>query len=80
MGASGLMTGFSPLQSYSSLSGDLPYPIISDPKRELAVKFGMLDPEEKDKEGLPLTCRAVSGTALLLHGSLCVCVLCRCSS
>jgi len=36
-----------------------PYPIIADPKRELAVQFGMLDPDEKDNQGLPLTCRAV---------------------
>lgn len=35
------------------------YPIISDPKRELAVKFGMLDPDEKDASGIPLTARAV---------------------
>ena len=56
----GLMAGASsPLQSYSKQSGDFPYPIISDPKRELAVQLGMLDPDEKDKAGLPLTCRAV---------------------
>ncbi|KAJ9579760.1 hypothetical protein L9F63_004597 [Diploptera punctata] len=36
-----------------------PYPIIADEKRELAVELGMLDPVEKDKDGLPLTCRAV---------------------
>jgi len=36
-----------------------PYPIIADPKREIAITFGMLDPVEKDKAGLPLTCRAV---------------------
>ena len=35
------------------------YPIISDPGRDVAVLYGMLDPEEKDDEGLPLTCRAV---------------------
>jgi len=35
------------------------YPIISDPNREIAVLYGMLDPAEKDKQGLPLTCRAV---------------------
>ena len=35
------------------------YPIIADEGRDLAVKFGMVDPEEKDKDGLPLTCRAV---------------------
>ncbi|KAK3771385.1 hypothetical protein RRG08_050436 [Elysia crispata] len=37
----------------------LPYPIIADEKRELAVKLGMLDPDERTKEGLPLTARAV---------------------
>merc|ERR1712224_690648 len=35
------------------------YPIISDPGRDVAVLYGMLDPEEKDAEGLPMTCRAV---------------------
>ncbi|MED6237988.1 Peroxiredoxin-6 [Ataeniobius toweri] len=37
----------------------LPYPIIADSKRELAVALGMLDPDEKDKDGLPLTARCV---------------------
>jgi len=37
----------------------LPYPIIADEKRELAVKLGMIDPDEKDAAGLPLTARAV---------------------
>lgn len=36
------------------------YPIIADPKRELAIQLGMLDPAEKDKAGLPLAARAVS--------------------
>ncbi|KAG8234607.1 hypothetical protein J437_LFUL017725 [Ladona fulva] len=36
-----------------------PYPIAADESRELAVQLGMLDPIEKDKDGLPLTCRAV---------------------
>ncbi|CAL5219368.1 g1188 [Coccomyxa viridis] len=35
------------------------FPIIADPTREIAVKYGMLDPSLKDKEGLPLTIRAV---------------------
>eukprot|EP01006_Ploeotia_vitrea_P066893 TRINITY_DN95958_c0_g1_i1.p1 TRINITY_DN95958_c0_g1~~TRINITY_DN95958_c0_g1_i1.p1 ORF type:complete len:247 (-),score=42.23 TRINITY_DN95958_c0_g1_i1:57-734(-) len=39
-------------------SAEFPYPIIADPKRELACQFGMLDPVEKDKAGIPLTCRA----------------------
>merc|ERR1719233_1641165 len=38
---------------------EVSYPIIEDPSRDLAVKFGMLDPEEKDAAGLPLTARAV---------------------
>lgn len=36
-----------------------PYPIIDDEKRELAVKFQMLDKDEIGSSGLPLTCRAV---------------------
>ena len=49
------------MQAYNKLpEGQFPYPIISDPKRELAVKLGMVDPDEKDKAGLPVTCRAVS--------------------
>ena len=55
------LTGPSFLQSYNGLGvDDFPYPIISDPNRDLAVQLGMLDPLEKDKAGLPLTCRAVS--------------------
>jgi len=46
------------IKSYGKLS-EVSYPIIEDPSRDLAVKFGMLDPEEKDAAGLPLTARAV---------------------
>jgi len=35
------------------------YPIIADDKRELALKFNMLDKDEINAEGIPLTCRAV---------------------
>ena len=52
------------IQSYSSLSEKFPFPIIADDKRELAVKFGMLDPDERDSKGMVLTCRAVSGLSL----------------
>ncbi|XP_043555846.1 peroxiredoxin-6 [Chiloscyllium plagiosum] len=38
---------------------NLPFPIIADEKRELAVQLGMLDPAEKNSQGLPLTARAV---------------------
>jgi 1-Cys peroxiredoxin 6 len=37
-----------------------PYPILADSKRELAILLGMIDPDERDAKGLPLTCRAVS--------------------
>lgn len=48
------------IQSWRHSSGEkFPYPIISDPGRELCVKLGMLDPDEKDSEGMPLSCRAV---------------------
>ncbi|XP_037798231.1 peroxiredoxin-6-like [Penaeus monodon] len=47
------------IQAYNCLSGEFPYPIIADEKRELAVKLGMLDPDEKDAAGMPLTARAV---------------------
>eukprot|EP00897_Mesotaenium_endlicherianum_P009083 jgi/Mesen1/8202/ME000442S07480 len=35
------------------------YPIIADPSREIAVKYGMLDPMDKDSKGVALTARAV---------------------
>lgn len=38
---------------------ELGYPIIADPSREIAVKLGMLDPDEKTAAGLPATARAV---------------------
>ncbi|KAH7711320.1 1-Cys peroxiredoxin [Aphelenchoides avenae] len=40
-------------------SDKLPFPIIADERRELATQLEMLDPEEKDAKGLPLTVRAV---------------------
>lgn len=56
------------IQAYNKLSSDdFPYPIISDPNRDIAIQLGMLDPDEKDKAGLPLTARAVSTTLTILH-------------
>jgi len=46
------------IQAYNCIEGDFPFPIVSDEKRELAVKLGMLDPDEKDAGGMPLTARA----------------------
>ena len=38
---------------------ELPYPILSDPTREVASKLGMLDPHISDGDGMPLTVRGV---------------------
>ncbi|XP_037104917.1 peroxiredoxin-6 [Syngnathus acus] len=43
----------------SQASNPLPFPIIADEKRELANKLGMLDPDEIDGDGIPLTARCV---------------------
>jgi 1-Cys peroxiredoxin 6 len=47
------------IQSYVGKSGPFPYPIIADPQRTLAKQLGMIDPDELDTKGMPLTCRAV---------------------
>ncbi len=46
------------IKAYNSLEG-FSYPIIADPDRNVATLYGMMDPDEKDAAGLPLTCRAV---------------------
>lgn len=38
----------------------LPFPIIDDKNRDLAILLGMLDPAEKDEKGMPVTARVVS--------------------
>ena len=47
------------IKSYGSLKGRFPYPIIDDRNRELANLLDMIDPDEIDSAGLPLTARAV---------------------
>jgi len=51
------------VESFNARGGkakkDLTFPIIADPDRKLAVKFGMLDPDEIDAQGIPLPARAV---------------------
>ncbi|EDW57858.1 peroxiredoxin-6 [Drosophila virilis] len=46
------------IKSYGKLAS-FDYPIIADDKRELAVKLNMLDKDELNAAGIPLTCRAV---------------------
>ncbi|CAO2637427.1 PRDX6 [Lemmus lemmus] len=53
-----------PSQDINAYNGDeptekLPFPIIDDKKRELAILLGMLDPSEKDEKGMPVTARVV---------------------
>ena len=38
----------------------LPFPIIDDKNRDLAIQLGMLDPAERDEKGMPVTARVVS--------------------
>lgn len=45
--------------SYGGLHGDLPFPIVCDAERKLAADLGIMDPDEKDCKGAPLTCRCV---------------------
>lgn len=49
------------IKAYANVdqSTEFPYPIIDDEKRELAVKFNMLDRDEVNSNGITLTCRTV---------------------
>lgn len=48
------------IEAHASITGtEFPYPIIADEDRKLATQLGMIDPDEKDKSGMPLTARAV---------------------
>lgn len=48
------------IKVFAGYSGDqFPYPIIADENRELCVELGMLDPDEKNAQGIPLPARAV---------------------
>ena len=68
------------IQAYNNLAAaDFPFPIISDPSRDIAIQLGMLDPSEKDKSGLPLTARAVRRTSTSYKFYL-LFLLCRFSS
>jgi 1-Cys peroxiredoxin 6 len=46
------------IKAYNKLD-NFSYPIIADPSRKIATEYGMMDPDERDAAGLPLTCRAV---------------------
>lgn len=47
------------VMAFCGCQGALPYPIIADHNRELSVQLGMLDPDERDSQGMPLTARCV---------------------
>ncbi|KAL7287107.1 peroxiredoxin-6 [Trichogramma pretiosum] len=46
------------IKSYGEFM-EFPYPIIADESRDIAVNLGMLDPAELNKEGMPVSARAV---------------------
>ena len=70
-----------PLQDVMAFNTDadssLPFPIIADDKRELSVQLGMLDPDERDKDGLPLTARCVRNCGFVQNRLLIGHMLCR---
>lgn len=61
------------LQAYSAgenqCTGEFSFPIIDDSDRKLAKQLGMIDPDEFDNKGLPLTARAVR-RFIVLHFTL----------
>lgn len=60
-----LSSSFPAFQDINAYNGEeptekLPFPIIDDKNRDLAILLGMLDPAEKDEKGMPVTARVVS--------------------
>lgn len=53
---------FQDIMAYNNAEpgSEFPFPIVADDRRELVEKLGMLDPEEKDRSGMPLSARCVS--------------------
>ncbi|KAJ2954542.1 hypothetical protein O0L34_g2826 [Tuta absoluta] len=49
------------IKSYAGINEDekFPYPIIEDLNRAIAMKLGMVDKDEVDQVGMPLTARCV---------------------
>lgn len=48
------------IKSYClDIPGDFPYPIIADPKRELAIQLGMIDEKQKSDQDAAQTVRAL---------------------
>ncbi|XP_012254949.2 peroxiredoxin-6 [Athalia rosae] len=48
------------IRAYGNITGEVfPYPIIEDENREISLSLGMLDPDERDSQGLPLSARSV---------------------
>ena len=58
--------------AYAGSKDQLPYPIIADKTREIALMFGMLDAHAKDAGGVALTARAcfIFGPDRTLHLSI----------
>lgn len=48
-------------------NGEFAFPIIDDSDRKLAKQLGMIDPDEFDTKGLPLTARAVRSLSFFFN-------------
>lgn len=57
-----LLPAFQDINAYNGEkpTEKLPFPIIDDRHRDLAILLGMLDPAEKDEKNMPVTARVVS--------------------
>ena len=47
------------VKAYAGVDSEFPYPIIDDKSRQLAKMLEMIDPDEVDIAGMPMTARAV---------------------
>ena len=45
----------------------LPFPIIDDKNRDLAIQLGMLDPAENDEKGMPVTAHVAFVLVLIIN-------------
>lgn len=47
------------IKAYGGIKTEFPYPIIEDESRKLVTQLGMLDPQELDSAGIPVSARSV---------------------
>ncbi|XP_043479958.1 peroxiredoxin-6 [Leptopilina heterotoma] len=47
------------IKAYGGIKTEFPYPIIEDESRKIVTQLGMLDPQELDSAGIPVSARSV---------------------